>query len=165
MIEVKFIPGDTDLLIESGSHSEGLMRGVLVALQSIREHEKRRAWRDLVDAERARDEQEARLESLQDEVSSAREAGDEGESAMWLAQRQSWCLQMEMRRRYEARRLLERVETAEERRGMLETARQKARTVELVIEQVQLEEDIEGRRVEARQNDEIASQRWWRRCG
>ena len=140
------------------------MRGALVALQSIREHQKREKWLDFVEAERVRAQQEEQLAQLTARMESVR-AGQESEEAGWLAQRQSWCLQMEMRRRNEQRTLETHTRTAEERRGHLEHARREARIVELFIEQHDERAAAEARRAESSFNDELGAQRWWRQCG
>lgn len=140
------------------------MRGTLIALQTIRDHQKREAWLEYLDAEHQRSAQEARLEALNAEVDAARADAAE-ESACWMAQRHSWCLQMEMRRRSEQRQLDQHTVEAERRRESLEDARVQARIVDLVIEHAETSAASERRRAEMRRNDEIGTQSWWRRCG
>ena len=140
------------------------MKGLLFRLQSIRELEKKQAWMDLVESERLRDEQEAHLEALESEVSAARVSEGE-EQACWAAQRQSYCLRMEMQRRHAEKTLTERTREREVRRKKLEHARQQARIVELVLERVEIDEAVEVRRQETRANDEIGTMNWWRKCG
>ncbi|MEL6348725.1 MAG: flagellar FliJ family protein, partial [Myxococcota bacterium] len=140
------------------------MRGTLIALPSIRDHQKRVAGLEYMEAEHQRTAQEAHLNALDEEVAAVRIGADE-EDACWMAQRQSWCLQMEMRRRTEQRQLDQRTAEAERRRETLEAARQQARIVELVIEHAEDAAAAEARRAEQRRNNEIGMQGWWRRCG
>lgn len=140
------------------------MKGVLSRLQSIRELEKKQAWLELVESERLREEQRAHLAALESEVNAARTVEDT-EEAGWAAHRQSWCLQMEMRRRQAEQTLAERTRKREDDRGKLESARREARIVELVLERIETEEAAERRRLETKSNDEIGTMSWWRACG
>lgn len=140
------------------------MKGVLTRLQGLRELEKKKAWLDKVEAERQRDEQQQRLDAMAAEVHAIRQETDE-EEAHWAAQRQSWCLQMEMRRRREEETLSTYAATHQECLERLEDARRRARIVELVLERIESDELAEERRQETRNNDEIGSMSWWRECG
>lgn len=140
------------------------MKGVLSRLQNIRELQKKQAWLELVESERLREEQHAHLTALESEVTAARTI-DDLEEAGWAAHRQSWCLQMEMRRRRAEETLAERTQKREDDRGRLESARREARIVELVLERIEQDEAVEARRQEARSNDEIGTMSWWRACG
>jgi flagellar export protein FliJ len=137
------------------------MKGILSRLQSIREIKKKQAWMDLVEAERLREQQHAHLQALESEVAASRDV-DEEEQACWEAQRHSWCLQMEMKRRLAEQTLVKYTTEREERRSVLEAARREVRIVELVLERIELEEAAEERRQEIRDNDEIATISWCR---
>lgn len=140
------------------------MKGLLIRLKNLKELEKKRAWAEVVEAERERDEVQERLDALSAEVNAARQTCDQ-EEAHWAAQRQSWCLRRELERRRQAQ-VLQRCEAEHQaRQDKLEEARQRVEIVEKVIERIECEERIEERRQEIRDNDEIGSMAWWRACG
>ena len=131
------------------------MKGVLSRLQSIRELKKKQAWLELIESERLREEQHTQLTAIEEEVAAARTVADI-EEAGWAAHRNSWCLQMEMRRRRAEEALAERTKKREEDRALLESARREARTIGLVLERIERDEAVEARRQEARRNDQQA---------
>ena len=160
-ISLKVLPDKSDV---ADVETELSMKGVLVRLQSIRDLEKKQAWAEMVESDRLRLEQQAHIDALESEVTAARTTQSE-EQACWAAHRQSWCLQMEMRRRHAQKQLVERTQEHELRRDALESARQKARIVELVLERIEVDEATERRRQETRDNDEIGTMSWWRKVG
>lgn len=140
------------------------MTDTLIALHTIRKMQQEKKRRAFSAARRERDAHQARLNELNAQVDAIR-GGETAEEAHWVAQRQSWCLQMEMRRRAEQRQLDTHNEETERRRLELQSARRDEQIVELVIEEAQQAALVELRRSEERSNNELASQRWWRKCG
>lgn len=140
------------------------MTDTLLALHSIRKMQQEKKRRAFSAARRERDAHQARMDAVRAKVDAIR-GGAEAEEAHWVAQRQSWCLQMEMRRRAQQRQLDTHNAETERRRLELQTARKDEQIVEMVIEEAQQEALIELRRDEERANNELASQRWWRKCG
>jgi flagellar export protein FliJ len=140
------------------------MTDPLTALHTIRKMQQEKKRRAFAEAQRVRDAQQAKLEAMSERVDAAR-SSEAGEEAHWVAQRQSWCLQMEMRRRAEHKQLENHSEEAERRRAELQSASRDEQKVEVVVEEAHQAAAIELRRGEERQNNELASQGWWRKCG
>lgn len=140
------------------------MSDPLQALHSIRKMQQEKRRRAFVEARRVRDEQQARLDALVEEVNTIR--GEEAfEEAHWVAQRDRWCLQMEMRRRREQRELDTHNAETERCRQDLATARREEQIIEVVIDEIHQTEMVEQKRQEERKFNELAAQGWWRECG
>ena len=83
------------------------MRDALSILKRIRHYRKQGAEHAFVEAERAREMQEARVVEKR-RPSASREAEAVEEDAIWVAQAASWRMKMEVRLRGERGRLAER---------------------------------------------------------
>jgi flagellar export protein FliJ len=136
----------------------------LSMLHTIRKMQQERKRRAFSAAKRVRDAQEERLNALVEAVDTIRD-GDDSESAHWVAQRQSWCLQMEMRRRKEQRQLDKHSAEAEQKHQELQAASKDEQIVDLIFSEYKQAAALEQRREEERLNNELAAQGWWRQCG
>ena len=136
----------------------------LSMLHTIRKMQQERKRRAFSAAKRTRDAQEERLNALVEEVNTIRDGGD-SEEAHWIAQRQSWCLQMEMRRRREQHQLDKDTAEAEQKHQELQAASKDEQIVDLIVNEYKQAAALEQRREEERLNNELASQGWWRQCG
>ena len=73
------------------------MRDALSILKRIRHYRKQGAEHAFVEAERAREMQEARVTEIEDAVHASRELEQTEDDAVWLAQAASWRMKMEVR--------------------------------------------------------------------
>jgi len=140
------------------------MTDTLITLHTIRKMQQEKKRRAFSAAKRVRDAQQARLDEIAEQVETTRD-GCDGESAHWIAQRQNWYLQMEMRRRAEQRQLDTHNAEAARRHAELKAATRDEQMVNLVIGEFNQAAAIEQRRSEERETNELASQGWWRKCG
>ena len=139
------------------------MRDALSILKRIRHYRKQGAEHAFVEAERAREMQEARVTEIQDAVTASREAEQGDEDAVWVAQAASWRMKMEVRLRGERGRLVEREQTVDHRQLDLVHASREHRVVERIIEINDERRSVEERRKEGRKLDAMGSQRWKRK--
>ena len=139
------------------------MRDALSILKRIRHYRKQGAEHAFVEAERAREMQEARVTEIQDAVTASREAEQGDEDAIWVAQAASWRMKMEVRLRGERGRLVEREQTVDHRQLDLVHASREHRVVERIIEINDERRSVEERRKEGRKLDAMGSQRWKRK--
>ena len=139
------------------------MRDALSILKRIRHYHKQGAEHAFVEAERAREMQEARVVEIQEAVSASREAEAAEEDAVWIAQAASWRMKMEVRLRGERGRLMEREQAVEHRQHDLVQASREHRVVERIMEINDERRSVEERRKEGRKLDAMGSQRWKRK--
>ena len=139
------------------------MRDALSILQRLRHYRKQTAEHAFMDAERAREEQEARVTEIEEAVAMSRESGKTNDDAVWMAQAASWRMKMEVRLRGERSRLVERSKAVESRQHDLAHASKEHRVVERIIEINDEHQKFEERRKETRQLDAMGSQRWKRK--
>ena len=116
-----------------------------------------------MDAERAREEQEARVFEIEEAVANSRESAETDDEAVWAAQSASWRMKMEVRLRGERNRLKDRTKTVESRQHELAHASKEHRVVERIIEINDERRKLDDRRKETRQLDAMGSQRWKRK--
>ena len=140
------------------------MADVLKHLQKLREHEKKQAQMELAKAERAEEQQAARVEENAEQVAAARENTPE-DSAAEVARYHAFRLRMEMARRREMGRLEKRQHEVSEAREKLNTSVKNARTMEKLIENRSEEQAKAARKKEATLMDELGLQNWWRKTG
>ncbi len=139
------------------------MRDALSILQRLRHYRKQTAEHAFMDAERAREEQEARVIEIEEAVANSRESADTDDEAVWAAQSASWRMKMEVRLRGERNRLTQRAKTVESRQHELAHASKEHRVVERIIEINDERRKLDERRKETRQLDAMGSQRWKRK--
>jgi flagellar export protein FliJ len=141
------------------------MRDALAVLHRIRKHRKKGAEKEFMSAERARLEQEARVDEITESVAQSRESGRTDDEAGWMAQAQAWRLKMELALRRERGRLAEATQEVHKRQDRLAVATRQARVVEKVIEGIDERETEAERKREARRLDDMGSSRWRREEG
>ena len=139
------------------------MRDALSILKRIRHYRKQGAEHAFVEAERAREMQEARVTEIEDAVHASRELEQTEDDAVWLAQAASWRMKMEVRLRGEKGRLVEREQAVDTRQRELVHASREHRVVERIIEINDERRSMEERRKEGRKLDAMGSQRWKRK--
>ncbi len=139
------------------------MRDALTVLKRIRQHRKKGAEQAFVEAERVREEAQARVDLIETSVASSREAGSDGDEAVWVAQAAGWRMKMEMRLRAEKSRLAERVGQSEERQRDLAHASREHRVVERIMEINDERRKVERRRKEDKKLDAMGTRRWHRK--
>jgi flagellar biosynthesis chaperone FliJ len=138
------------------------MRDALAVLHRIRNHRKKGAEKEFMNAERARLAQEARVDEISQSVARSREADRGQDEAGWVAQAQAWRLKMELALRRERGRLSEVTQEVNKRQDRLASATRQARVVEKVIERIDDRTSDEARRREARRLDDLGTSRWRR---
>jgi len=116
-----------------------------------------------MEAERAREAQQARVVEIEDAVAASREEDHSSEEAVWIAQAATWRMKMEVRLRGEKGRLEERTQKVTDRQHELVRASRDHRVVERIIEINDDRRKLEERRKEARKLDAMGSQRWKRK--
>jgi flagellar export protein FliJ len=136
------------------------MSRTLDALLRIREHGKRNARLQLLEAEAARADQEAAIEQTLHRVAIARRTADEDPAAM--ARYHAFRLRMEMVQRRQEQELMSRERQVSRAREDLRDAARESRVVELVIENRDRAEAEEARRSETALMNELGVQAWWR---
>ena len=139
------------------------MRDALAILQRIRHYRKQGAEHAFMEAERAREQQQARVTEIEDAVAASREGEPGSDEAMWAAQAASWRMKMEVKLRGEKGRLAERSQKVAERQHELVRASRDHRVVERIIEINDDRRKLEERRKEGRKLDAMGSQRWKRK--
>ena len=139
------------------------MRDTLTVLKRIRKYRKKGAEHSFMEAERAREQQQARVESIEDAVSESRQAEENSEEACWVAQAAAWRMKMEVRLRGERHRLSERTEASEFRQRELAVASREHRVVERIIEINDERRQLEKRRKEDKKLDAMGTRRWKRK--
>ena len=139
------------------------MRDALSILQRLRHYRKQTAEHAFMDAERAREEQEARVVEIEHAVATSRDSADANDDAVWMAQAASWRMKMEVRLRGERNRLVERTRNVESRQHELANASKEHRVVERIIEINDERRKLDERRKETRKLDAMGSQRWKRK--
>jgi len=140
------------------------MADVLKHLQKLREHEKKQAQMELAKAERAEEQQTARLDKNAQQVAQARENTPEDDAAE-VARYHAFRLRMEMARRRETGRLEKRKHDVLQARDKLNTSVKNARTMEQLVENRAEEQAKEKRKKETALMDELGLQNWWRKTG
>jgi flagellar biosynthesis chaperone FliJ len=138
------------------------MRDALAVLHRIRNHRKKGAEKEFMNAERARLAQEARVDEISQSVARSREADRGQDEAGWVAQAQAWRLKMELALRRERGRLSEVTQEVNKRQDRLASATRQARVVEKVIERIDDRTSDEARRREVRRLDDLGTSRWRR---
>ncbi|MGB0639589.1 MAG: hypothetical protein ACPGTU_09660 [Myxococcota bacterium] len=139
------------------------MRDALTVLQRIRHHKKKGAELAFVEAERAREKQESRVDSIEKAVEDSREKAQVEDEACWVAQAASWRMKMEVRLRQERSLLNERSAVVDDRQKELAHASKESRVVERIIEINDERRAIERRRKEGRRLDAMGTARWNRK--
>ena len=109
------------------------MRDTLTVLKRIRKHRKKGAEHAFMEAERAREQQELRVNSIEEAEASSRVSSQDDEEACRVAQAAAWRMKMEVRLRSERIRLAERAEVSEDRQRDLAVASREHRVVERII--------------------------------
>jgi len=140
------------------------MADVLKHLQKLREHEKKQAQMELAKAERAEEQQAARVDDNAQQVASARENTPE-DNAAEVARYHAFRLRMEMARRREMGRLEKRKNEVSNARDKLNTSVKNARTMDKLIENRAEDQAKEARKKETALMDELGLQSWWRKTG
>jgi hypothetical protein len=135
------------------------MRDALTVLQRIRHHKKKGAELAFVEAERAREKQESRVDSIEQAVETSREDGHQEDEACWVAQAASWRMKMELRLRQERSLLNERAQVVDDRQKDLAHASRESRVIEINDER----RSLERRRKEGRRLDAMGTARWHRK--
>jgi len=113
-------------------------------------------------ADRARVEQQARVDQITESVARSHDNERLEDEAGWLAQAQAWRLKMAMALRRERGRLAECTQEAGKRQDHLKSAARQARVVEKVIERIDDSAAEAERRREARRLDAMGTSRWRR---
>jgi len=139
------------------------MRDTLSVLERIRQHRKKGAENAFVEAERARDAQEAVVSEMEEVISESRNNDSDDDEACWVAQAAAWRLKMEMRLRTEKGRLVEREGVTEDRQRDLAHASREHRVVERIIEINNERRKVDERRKEGRKLDAMGTSRWNRK--
>lgn len=139
------------------------MRDTLSVLQRIRQHRKKGAENAFVEAERARDAQQAVVSEMEEDLLESRNRDVEDDEACWVAQAAAWRLKMEVRLRNEKGRLLEREGVSEDRQRELAHASREHRVVERIIEINNERRKLDDRRKEGRKLDAMGTSRWKRK--
>lgn len=139
------------------------MRDTLTVLKRIRKHRKKGAEHAFMEAEKAREQQELRVTSIEEAVATSRESDQDGDEAGWVAQAAGWRMKMEVRLRSERSRLLERAEVSEDRQRDLAVASREHRVVERIIEINDDRRRQEQRRKEDKKLDAMGTRRWKRK--
>jgi hypothetical protein len=139
------------------------MRDTLSVLERIRQHRKKGAENDFVEAERARDVQETVVSEMEEVISESRNNDRHDDEACWVAQAAAWRLKMEMRLRTEKGRLVEREGVSEDRQKDLAHASREHRVVERIIEINNERRKVDKRRKEGRKLDAMGTSRWHRK--
>jgi len=137
------------------------MRQTLATLHRVKQTMKRGAHLEYLAAEKARQDQEERVDEIRETMDRSRNGDRNANSdACWLAQEHAYRLRLEMELRRENRHLDRRTFEAEKRQTTLLDASRASRVVELVIEKLDEETALEDRRAEARRIDAMATSRW-----
>jgi hypothetical protein len=139
------------------------MSDALSILQRIRHYRKQGAEHAFMEAERAREAQEARVSEIENAVAASRDEDQDSDEAVWVAQAATWRMKMEVRLRGEKGRLEERTQKVTDRQHELVRASREHRVVERIIEINDERRTLEERRKEARKLDAMGSQRWKRK--
>ncbi len=139
------------------------MRDTLSVLKRIRKHRKQGAEHSFMEAERARAEQQERVDQLEERVAESRLSGMDEDEACWAAQSAAWRMKMEVRLRAERGRLEERVHASNVSRSELTQASREHRVVERIIELNDERRRIEERRREDKKLDAMGTRRWTRK--
>ena len=139
------------------------MRDALTVLQRIRHHKKKGAELAFVEAERAREQQETRIDTIEKAVEESRQGTSEEDEACWVAQAASWRMKMEIRLRQERSLLGEREQVVDDRQQELAQASRDSRVVERIIEINDERRAVEKRRKEGRRLDAMGTTRWNRK--
>jgi hypothetical protein len=139
------------------------MGDALSVLQRIRQHRKKGAESAFMEADRARDAQEAVVLDMEEKITQSRNSDTDDDEACWVAQAAAWRLKMEMRLRTEKGRLLEREGTSNERQRELSHASREHRVVERIIEINNERRKVDERRKEGRKLDAMGTSRWHRK--
>jgi len=139
------------------------MRDTLSVLERIRQHRKKGAENAFVEAERARDVQEAVVSEMEEVISESRNNDMDDDEACWVAQAAAWRLKMEMRLRTEKGRLVEREGVSDDRQKDLAHASREHRVVERIIEINSERRKVDERRKEGRKLDAMGTSRWHRK--
>ncbi|MCP4804263.1 MAG: hypothetical protein GY913_23365 [Proteobacteria bacterium] len=133
----------------------------LERIRRLREHDKRRARLDLVQAERRHQAQRDRLDAVDARVQQARADAPEGDAAE-LALYHAFRLRMEMVGRREQDFLNETGRIVDERRDVVVVKAREAEVVALLQEAQEEEAALEERRDEENDLAEMAVQTWAR---
>ena len=139
------------------------MRDALTVLKRIRKHRKQGAEHSFMEAERAREAQQERVEALETKVAESREREGGDDEACWVAHAAAWRMKMEVRLRAERGRLAERAEASNECRRELSQASREHRVVERIIEINDERRRLEERRREDKKLDAMGTRRWKRK--
>ena len=139
------------------------MRDALTVLKRIRKHRKQGAEHSFMEAERAREAQQERVEALETKVAESREREGGDDEACWVAHAAAWRMKMEVRLRAERGRLAERAEASNECRRELSQASREHRVVERIIEINDERRHLEERRREDKKLDAMGTRRWKRK--
>jgi flagellar export protein FliJ len=139
------------------------MRDALTVLKRIRKHRKQGAEHSFMEAERAREVQQERVEALESEVAASREGEATSDEACWVAQAAAWRMKMEVRLRTERGRLAERTDVSNACRQDLTQASREHRVVERIIEINDERRRLEERRREDKKLDAMGTRRWKRK--
>ena len=136
------------------------MNRTLEALLRIREHGKRNARLQLVEAESARIDQEKAISQTRHRVDVARRSAEDDPASM--ARYHAFRLRMEMVQRRQEQELMSRERQVTQRRDDLRHAARDSRVVELVIENRERAALEQARRDEGALMNELGVQAWWR---
>ena len=139
------------------------MRDALTVLKRIRKHRKQGAEHSFMEAERAREAQQERVDALETKVAASREREAGDDEACWVAHAAAWRMKMEVRLRAERGRLDERAEVSNECRRDLTQASREHRVVERIIEINDERRRLEERRREDKKLDAMGTRRWKRK--
>jgi hypothetical protein len=139
------------------------MRDALAVLHRIRNHRKKGAEKDFMQAERVRVQQQARVDEITESVARSRDSDRTEDDAGWVAQAQAWRLKMEVALRRERGRLAECHQEVVKRQDRLATATRQARVVEKVIERIDDRASEAERRRESKRLDAMGSAGWRRK--
>lgn len=139
------------------------MRDALTVLKRIRKHRKQGAEHSFMEAERAREAQQERVEALETKVAQSREREGGDDEACWVAHAAAWRMKMEVRLRAERGRLADRAEVSNECRRELSQASREHRVVERIIEINDERRRLEERRREDKKLDAMGTRRWKRK--
>ncbi len=139
------------------------MRDALTVLKRIRKHRKQGAEHSFMEAERAREAQQERVDALESKVAASRELEAGDDEACWVAHAAAWRMKMEVRLRAERGRLDERAEVSNECRRDLTQASREHRVVERIIEINDERRRLEERRREDKKLDAMGTRRWKRK--
>jgi len=140
------------------------MSGIIQAVQKLRDLRKKEARLSFLSAEQEMLAQKKTVTELNELARKARQVAVE-DDAGWIAHRHSWSLQLELRRRTEMATLSEHQKTTEHLRTVLEVARRDAGVIERYSELKDERAQVDEKRREAKVNDGIGTQQWWRQCG